>query len=253
MGKEDIENSGAGTNSPAFGGYAEPAKPDRARRRVGIIFSVLAALFVASGLGGYLYWRSFRDTPQYSLALLVDAARKNDQQTIDRLVDTNTVVDDFLPQVTAKAIELYGRGQPPEVIDRVARIAQPLLPAVKDRARTELPRLIRAKTERFSMIPFGAMVIGADRYLDITRNGDTATVRSKLPEHSFEVTMKRSGTEWMIVGVRDEQLATNIARGIGQEIIAVARAGPNGQRGGLGLKNVGDLLRQAEDVFNTAQ
>ena len=117
----------------------------------------------------------------------------------------------------------------------------------------ELPRLIRAKTAPLAKIPFGAMVIGADRYLEISQTGDTASVRSKLLEHSFEVTMKRSGTEWRIVGVKDEQLATNIARGIGQEIIAVAKAGPKGQRNGSGLPNIGDLLRQAEEIFKTAQ
>jgi hypothetical protein len=253
MGRDEAENTYEAAASPAFGGYAEPPKPNRARRTVGVVFGILAAVVVVAGVGGYLYWRSFRDTPQYSLALLVDAARRNDQQTVDRLVDTNTVVDDFLPQVTAKAVELYGRGQPPEVINRVAQIAQPLLPAVKDRARIELPRLIRAKTERMSGIPFAAMVMGADRYLDIRQTGDTATVKSKLPEHSFEVTMKRSGAEWKITGVRDEPLATNIARGIGQEIIAVAKAGPKGQKGGQGLGNVGELLRQAEEIFRTAQ
>ena len=50
----------------------------------------------------------------------------NDQKTIDEVVDTNAVVDDFLPQITGKAVELYGRGLPPEIISRVSQIAASL-------------------------------------------------------------------------------------------------------------------------------
>ena len=35
------------------------------------------------------------------------------------LVDIDAVVDDFLPQITGKAIELYGRNLPPDTFQRV--------------------------------------------------------------------------------------------------------------------------------------
>ena len=59
-------------------------------------------------------------------------------------------------------------------------------------------------------------------------NGNEAIVKSKLPEHSFEMRMTRSGDRWKVVGVRDEKLATSIAEKIGQEIIAIASSGRNG-------------------------
>jgi hypothetical protein len=94
------------------------------------------------------------------------------------------------------------------------------------------------------------MVVGAERYLDIKQTGDTATVRSKLPEHSFEVRMQRSGNEWRIVGVRDEALATEIAQKVGQEIIAVAANGGADAAGDrLGIRNLNTLLQQAEEIF----
>src|ERR1044072_1144489 len=67
--------------------------------------AVVAVLLVGA-IAGYIYWQSLKSTPQYSLALLVDAARRDDQKAIDELVDTDAVVDDFMPQLTAKAIEL---------------------------------------------------------------------------------------------------------------------------------------------------
>ena len=218
-----------------------------------IVLTICAVLLVSLGaalIAGYFYWRSFEDTPQYSLALLVEAARNGDQAEVDRFVAIDAIVDEFVPQITSKAVELYGRGLPPKTIERVAKVAGPVMPALKDRARAQLPSMIRKKTARFESVPFAAMVLGAERYLDIQPSGDTAVIRSKLPEHSFEVRMQRNGHGWKIVSVRDEALATEIAQKVGQEIIAVATNGgadATGER--LGIKNLNTILRQAEEIF----
>lgn len=231
-----------------FDSYLKAGRPSRLAKILKIFAISIGLLAVVGATGSYFYWQSLKKTPQYSLALLIDAARNNDQTAINELVDTNAMVDDFLPQITSKAVELYGRGLSPQILTRVERIAAPVLPAVKERARVELPALIRQKTAKFESVPFAAMVVGADRYLDVATQADTAIVTSKLPEHSFEVKMQRSGTKWKIIGVRDEQLATEIAQKIGQEIIAVAtKEGSNGER--LGIKDVDELLKQAEDIF----
>ena len=221
---------------------------ERKSKRLFVIgLTVVVTIIVTAVVGGLLYYLSLKNTPQYSLALLVDAAKRDDNAEIDRLIDINSVVDDFMPQVTDKAIELYGRGQPPQVLQKVARLATPLLPAVKERARAELPRVTRERTERLGYVPFFAMVMGADRYLEITVNGDSALVKSKMPEHPLEVKMRCNGDRWQIVGVRDEQLATNIARKIGQEIMAVAVNGKSAADK-FGIGNLSELLRQAEEL-----
>jgi hypothetical protein len=219
-------------------------------KRLFVITSlVVLSLLLIAGLAGYIYYRSLRGTPQYSIALLVDAAKSDDKAGIDSLVDIDAVVDDFIPQITNKAIDLYGRGLSPQVINKMAVIATPILPAVKQRARTELPRVIRSRFEdEFGYVPFFGMVLGADRYLDISVTGDVAAVRSKLSDHPLEIKMRRNGENWRIIGVRDEQLATDIARKIGQEIIAIARDGGDDSAARFGLGNLSDLLRQAEEL-----
>lgn len=222
----------------------------RPRRVIATIAAVLGVLVIVAALGGYLYWRSYTGTPQYSLALLVEAARKDDQAKVDEIVEVDAIVDDFVPQITDKAVELYGRGLTPQTIARVAKVATPVMPALKQRTRAQLPQMIRKKTERFESVPFAAMVMGAERYLDIRPDGDTAVIRSKLPEHSFEVRMQRNGSGWKIVGVRDEALATEIAQRIGQEIIAVAQNGGAQAAGArLGIKDLTTILQQAEEIF----
>lgn len=248
----DLDQSppAAKANATVLDAYQKPKTRSRFAKIVGIIGIALIALLVVGAVGGYFYWRSYKNTPQYSLALLIDAARRDDQKAVDALVDTDEVVDDFLPQITDKAVELYGRSLPPQTLAKVEQVAAPFLPAVKDRARAELPRVIREKTEKFAQVPFAAIVLGADRYLDITPQGETALVKSKIADRPLEVKMRRNGDKWQIVGVRDEQLATNIAQKIGQEIIAVATKGGVNKAGKtLGVENLQDLLKQAEEIF----
>ena len=213
------------------------------------LIAVAAVAVLACSIGSYLYWQSLRSTPQYSLAMIVDSAKRDDQEGVSKLVDTDAVVEDFVPQVTGKAIELYGRGLSSNVIQRVTRIAAPVMPAVKDRARAELPGAIRQKTAAFGDVPFAAMVLGAETYLDIKIEGDLAKVRSKLPEHDFELQMIRDGEQWKVASVRDDELATRIARRIGQEIIAIASNGSASNKGQLGIKNINELLREAEEIL----
>lgn len=245
-----LDSANADTDAPGFGGYSDQPSASPRRMVILTIFTILMTLLVCGCTGGYLYWQSFKGTPQYALASLVEAARKDDQDRVDEFVAVDRIVDDFMPQITGKAIELYGRGLPPQTIARVAQVATPVMPALKDRARARLPVMIRKKTERFESVPFAAMVIGANRYLDIRAEGETATVRSKLPQHSFEVRMQRNGDSWKIVGVRDDELATDIAQKVGQEIIAVAANGGVDAAGDrLGIRNLNTILQQAEDIF----
>ena len=223
--------------------------PSNRSRTVAIIAGVLGLAVLAVFVGGFLYWKSLEGTPQFSLAMLIDAARRDDQASIDRYIDTGAVVEDFVPQITSKAVELYGRGISDPVLQRLRLVAAPILPSVKERARAELPRVIRERTDRFENIPFAAMVIGVDRYLHITHQDDIAIVRSKLPEHAFEVKMRRAGREWQIIGVKDDRLSTDIARKVGQEMILIAAKGLQSPDQRLGIGNLADILRQAEEAF----
>jgi hypothetical protein len=216
-------------------------------RKILIALLVLVLLVTAAGC---LYWRSLRSTPQYSLALLIDAARRDDKNAVGALVDTDRVVDDFVPQIIDSAVGMYGRGLPAQTINNLTVVAAPIMPALKDRARAEIPRVIRERTSKFDYVPFAAIVMGADRYLDIKISGDTAEVTSKIPDKPLAVRMMRVGDHWQVVGVGDKDLADKIARTVGQQIIAVASGANIGDAGKkLGVKNLQDVLKQAEDLL----
>lgn len=154
-----------------------------------------------------------------------------------------------MPQITSKAVELYGRNLPPQTIAKVEQVAAPAMPVIKERAKTELPRVIREKTAAADKAPYWLIALFADRVVDITTEGETALVKSKLPDRPLELTMKRDGDKWKVVAMKDDLLARKIAERIGQDIIAAAaKSGIKKAVEQLGVKNL-DALQNAEDIF----
>lgn len=214
-----------------------------------VIGILLVIILVVGGLGSYLYWQSVKKTPSYSLAMLVDGARKDDQNQIENYLDTQAVVEDFMPQVTDKAVELYGRNLPPQTIAKVEKVAAPLIPVIQDRAKAELPRVIREKTEPVEKVPYWAIALFANRAVDISVEGETANVKSKIPERPLELTMKRDGDKWKVVGMKDDILARKIAEKIGQDIIlAASKGGLKKAAEQLGVKDI-DAIKSVQDIF----
>lgn len=246
--ERDDEVTTVETSRPDVPSGAVPAKGKGSRlKRFGIAFLILA---VVASVGGFLYWQRLKSTPQYSLALLVDAARRDDQSLMDQLVDTDSVVDSFLPQVIGKAVEMYGKGVPPETITTLTSIADQFKPAIKRRAREEVPRVIREKTDKFERVPYWAIAVGAGWFLDIRIEGETATVTSKIENRPFELTMKKNGDVWRVVGIKDEIVAKRIAETVGQEMIKLAsKDGLTKAAEKLGLGNVDELRKKIEGLI----
>jgi hypothetical protein len=220
-------------------------------RRLKITAIVVASLLVIGGGAFLLYYQSLKKTPQYSLALLIDAARRNDKDQFAQLIDTDAVVDDFVNQVMDRAVDLYGRGVPQVVIDKARSLTGPILPIIKSQAHDRLAAAIKVRTQKFANVPFFVMVFAADRYLQIDVNGDVATVHSKLEDRPLDIKMKRNGDRWQVVSVKDDQLATDIARSIGQEIMELAETKiTDAAAAQLGVTNLLNLVRQAEKLFD---
>src|SRR6266404_9621505 len=83
-------------------GHVRPRRSGRAGRVLGFIAIVLAVVIIGALAGGYLWWRHYQSQPAYSLALLVDAAQRNDGTAIDRLLDLDKITTDFVLQVKAR-------------------------------------------------------------------------------------------------------------------------------------------------------
>src|SRR3954462_15687393 len=79
--------------------------------RVGRYLSLTALIIIGVVLvllfSGYAWWRSFEKSPAYSLALLVDAAQRDDKQAVESLIDSDKIAEGFIKPVLDK---LAGEG-----------------------------------------------------------------------------------------------------------------------------------------------
>lgn len=216
-------------NAPTFGQpVVETKNSPSLFKKILLIFAVVLLVAVVAGaIGGYVWWESYRKSPAYSLALLVDAARRDDKPQTEQLLDTNLVVENFVPQVIESAKNRYGRGVPPQVLERATMMLAPVLPAVKERARVEIPRLVRDRLQSVPKVSPWLMGIGINRQAIITQTGETAVIKGKMQEREVELLMQRTGDRWKVVGLNDAVLADKIADTIGQKVLQLASQRPN--------------------------
>jgi hypothetical protein len=213
-----------------------------------ILGGLLLLAIMVGGIGGLWWWSSLQKSPAYSLALLITAARKDDTKTIEQLLDTNSVVDTFVPQIADKARERYGRGLPPETVKRAEQMLQPLLPEIKNIASRDIPRIIKEKAESAPDVPPWAMATGIGRLADIQEKGDTAIVKADLQNRPLELTMQRRGDRWQVVGLKDEILADKIANEVAQTLLREANRKPGKAPRQIDQKMIEDLRKQIEGL-----
>jgi Protein of unknown function (DUF2939) len=246
MSKIIVDLSDQKASVPQFGEYRQPKKRSLVKKVLLFLVGFLFISLIIGLIGGYFYWQSIKSSPQYSLALLVEAARNDDNAQIAQLVDTEAVMDSFVPQISDKAIELYGRNLPKDLVSKALQIGLPAVkPKIKEIAAKELPKLIREKTKQAEKVPYWMIALGASTALDIKIDGETAIITSTIPDKPLELTMKKNGDKWKVTAVKDDKLATQIAQSIGQKLLKLANENGIESIGKqLGLENLGDILKQ---------
>jgi hypothetical protein len=178
-----------------------------------IIGVVLVLLFSM-----YAWWRSFERSPAYSLALLVDAAQRDDTQTVDSLINPDKIAEGFIPQVMEK---LSGAGStiPPQVRPQLNAVLSQQLPRVRETMRDEVARGLKGlRGGDTSSTPFFVKALGVRALADVREQGDTAAVAVKSEGRALDLTMMREGERWRVVTIKDDQLATDIAARLASSI-----------------------------------
>jgi uncharacterized membrane protein len=198
-----------------------PSRGSSGARILLIIVIVLGVLIAGLVAGGYFWWQSYKTRPAYTLALLVDAAQRNDQAAFDQIVDTDKIVANFVPQVTEKAIGRYASALTAPLRKQIEQLVPKLLPGVKQQVRDEVTRHVKELSERAGNWPFPIVAIGIPYKVDIKEEGDTATVDVALKDRPVQLTMQRNGELWKVVAVKDDALAAKIVDDIAKNLPAI--------------------------------
>ncbi len=174
---------------------------------LGIIIVLVA---VSAAAGGYLWWRHYRTTPAYSLALLVDAVQRNDVTVVNEIVDIDKIVDSLAADVTEKSVARYGGTLSPQQRRRVERLVPSLLPGVKQSVRDSLVKRLRELSQESEPKPFVILAIGLPYLVKITTDGDAARAVAPVRDREIELTLQRDGERWKVVAMKDDNVVPRI-------------------------------------------
>jgi hypothetical protein len=193
------------------------AGKSRARKGIGRILIVIAAILLLLGggvvVGGYLWWRNYQQSPAYSLAILADAAQRNDTAAIDSIFDTDKVTDDFIVQVrqhaTGSVTAAIGSVWPTQTDSALTSLSPKLKQTVHDELVKEVQRLSAPAAGK----PFILVALVITRFADIKEEKNIAHAALNIKDEHLQLTMQPSSTpgRWRITAVQDDKLATLVA------------------------------------------
>lgn len=201
----------------------------RAGRALGVTGLVVIGVLLVLLVGSYVWWQSFKQSPAYSLALLLDAAQHDDVQAVETMIDAEQIAQGFIPQVVEN---LAGTGSqlPPQARASLTATLPTLLPRVRETMRDEIARSLKALAQNDSAsAPFFIKALAVRQAATVVERGDAATVGFKAGERAVELSMRREGERWKLVAVKDAQLAADIATRLAASLPA-APPPPNGPR-----------------------
>jgi uncharacterized membrane protein len=196
---------------------AAPGSGRFSRRRSGrlgrillIIGVALSVILIGIAAGAYFWWQHYKAQPAYTLALLVDASQRNDNQEIDRLLDMDKIAESFVADVRAR---LTGSSVLNSILPSQAdQLAANLTPQLKQTLRELLPGEIQRITEPAKGKPFILIALGVPYFADVKQKGASATADMKLKDEQIQLLLRQQGTDsWRIEAIKDDRLTGIIA------------------------------------------
>lgn len=188
---------------------------------VAVLGIIVVLLAVLSATGGFLWWRHYRTTPAYSLALLVDAVQRNDVTVVNEIVDLDKIVDSLAVDVTQKSVARYGGTLGPQQRRRVEALVPGLLPGVKQNVRESLVKRLQEISAESEPKPFVILAIGLPYLVKITTEGDTARAIAPVQDRQIELTLKRNGERWRVAAMKDDSVVPRIVDDIMKDFPAI--------------------------------
>ncbi|HKZ01802.1 MAG TPA: hypothetical protein VJ180_06160 [Pyrinomonadaceae bacterium] len=187
----------------------------------GLLAIGLAAILLVAGISAYLWWRHYQTTATYSLALIVDAAQRNDMATFNRQVDTDKIVDNLASQAAERAAA--GIGVSGLVLSNPLGSVSPVLPArLKTMFRDWLADEIKHYSAEFGQKPFIVIALSLPAVVNVTNEENTARIEATLGGRPVELTMKREDEIWKLVALKDDGLITRALAEVGKDLPAIA-------------------------------
>jgi hypothetical protein len=201
--------------------YQVPQKKRRWPKILAILLVLMFVVGVAGVVGGYLWWRHYQSTPAYSIALLVDAAQKNDMPSFQKQIDDEAIVRNMAGDVSQKAASRYGIALSSTLQKQIDTAVPTLLPRLKDTIHQEVAKEIKEFASKTEPRPFILVAVAVPTLVTISEQGNRATAIASLPNRKIELGLERSGDLWKVTAVKDDVLLQRIVDRVMKDLPAI--------------------------------
>ena len=201
------------------------AGSDRRSRKWLRVLGVLAAICVVIVLivaaAAFFWWRNYQTTPAYSLALVVDAAQRDDMPAFRSRLDDEQIAQNLVISAREKASSRYGIALTEPLKQRIDILVLALLPQLKERIHTEVAKEVKEFSSRAESKPFVVVALTITSLVTITTEGDNARAIAPIPDRTIELVMRRDGDLWKIVDFKDDVLVQRVVDGMMKDLPAI--------------------------------
>jgi hypothetical protein len=190
----------------------------RKRRQLPLILGGLVIVGFAAGL---IWWQHYKTTPAYSLALLADAAQRNDTAALDRLIDLDKVVDNFVPEVAQKATAGHASDVATLLRGQLQSLAPRVMVSVKQIIKEEIRKQIDDLAGASGARPFLLTALAMPFEANISQSDKTAKATITTGDRQLELIMEPDDAGyWRVISLRDDALAARIVNNIVRDLPA---------------------------------
>lgn len=189
---------------------------------------VVLAIFVAALLGvivlsGFFWWRHYQTTPAYSLALLLDAAQRGNEEELAKRIDYEEVARNMVGAVSKKANARYGLAMSSETQQKIDQAMPSLMPRMKQTIHDEVAKEIKSfvTVSAPNPKPFYVLLFGVPWLLTITTEGDVAKAVTATTNSSFELTMRRDADRWKVTSFNADVVVQRVVDSVMKDLPAI--------------------------------
>jgi hypothetical protein len=203
------------------GPQAQGAKPASKRRRWPRVLAILALVVlgfvVVAAIGGYFALRRYQSSPTYALALVLDAAQRNDVAEFQTRIDDEAIAKNLTASVSQKAADRYGYALNSSIKQQIDTAMPSLLPRVRQAVRDECLNAMKTPESRSFITTLGAV----QSLMTVTTEGDSAKATGKMAGRNIELAMRRDPDGWKIIDVKDDVIVQRVVDGVMKELPAI--------------------------------
>ena len=211
--------------SPAASARQRPRR--RWARILALVAAVIVGVIVLAFVGLFFWWRSYQNSPGYSLALLVQAAQRNDTQELAKLMDDEEIARNMVGRVSQKTSDRYGLAMNTNVKQRLDQVVSSSAPALKQTIHNEVINEVKELGGDAEPKPLAVLLIMIRSLVTVTTEGDVAKAAVNMSNRTFEMMMRRDGDRWKVIGFNDERVVQRVVDGVMKELPAIGEVDAN--------------------------